>query len=316
MAKEYEGAITNISFPCMVQLEVDLSVTVEDHFLHTLRSETEFDSGNRIQLDIDLFEKYIGDEEQSNVPIIKYSTDSYAPASCGSLRLRTLNYFRGMATESPGVGDALEGCRRSHMLGAGSEMTITSEEDGTSIRVDASGAKVTDSCHKTFVYCCSFYESNQMLTRESARAIFGQDYTRGTIFRSAKELAQHIVLSFAATIGREMVESTEPPEGNSYGRRACAWIVHGPVGYMDDTTPALHNIASLFTKPNEEIYRTQNEYRFWVGFANTPAQSDDASIDLPVPSEFVTDVKLEVWPESHWPGFAQRQSDVLQTGTA
>ena len=25
---------------------------------------------------------------------------------------------------------------------------------------------------------------------------------------------------------------------------------------------------------------------------------------------------LEVWPESHWPGFALRQSEVLQTGTA
>ena len=166
--KPFDGAITEISFPCLVQLEVDLSVTVEDHVLHTLRGIAEFDPGNRIQLDIDLFEKYIGDEEHSNVPIIKYSTDSYAPASCGSLRLRTLNYFRGMATESPGVGDALEGCRRSHKLGAGSEMTITSEEDGTSIRVDASGAKVTDSCHKTFIYCCSLYESNQILTRESA----------------------------------------------------------------------------------------------------------------------------------------------------
>ena len=291
MAKEYDCAITNISFPCLVQLEVDLSVTVEDQFLHTLQVEAEFDSGNRIQLDIDLFEKYIGDEEHSNVPIIKYSTDSYAPASCGSLRLRTLNYFRGMATESLGVGDALEGCRRSHMLGAGSEMTITSEEDGTSIRMDASGAKVTDSCHKTFIYCCSLYESNQILTLESARDIFGQDYTHGSIFRSAKELAQHIVRSFAATISLAITESTEPPEGNSYWR-ACAWIVHGPVGYMDDTTPALHNIASLFTKPNEEIYRNQNEYRFWVGFANTPAQSDDASIDLQVPPEFVTGVKL------------------------
>ena len=25
---------------------------------------------------------------------------------------------------------------------------------------------------------------------------------------------------------------------------------------------------------------------------------------------------LEVWPESHWPGFALRQADVFQTGTA
>ena len=292
MAKEYDGTITNISFPCMVQLEVDLSVTVEDHFLHTLRAEAEFESGNRIQFDIDLFEKYIGDEEHSDVPVIKYSTESYAPASCGSLRLHTLNYYRGLATESPGVGDALEGCRQSHVMGAGSEMTITSEEDGTSIRVDASGANVTDSCHKTFMYCCSLYESDQILTQENARDIFGQDYTHGSIFRSAKELAEHIILSFAATIGREMAESTEPPEGNSYGRRTRAWIVHDPVGYMEDTTPALHNVASIFTKPDEEIYRNQNEYRFWVGFANTPAQSDDASIDLPVPPEFVTDVKL------------------------
>ena len=292
--KQYDGAITEISFPCMVQLEVNLSVTVEDYFVHTLRLEAEFALGSKIQLNIDLFEKYIGDEEHSNVPIIKYSTESYAPVSRGSLRLRTLNYFRGMATESPGVGDTMEGCRQSHMLGDGSEMTITSEEDGMSIRVDASGAKVTDSCHKTFIYCCSLYRNNQILTQESARAIFGQDYTRGSIFRNAKELAQHIVQSFAATIGRAIVESTEPPEGNSYGMRACAWIVHGPVGYMDDTTPALHNIASIFTKPDEDIYRNQNEYRFWVGFTNTPAQSDDASIDLPVSRELVTDVKLEI----------------------
>lgn len=267
---------------------------MEDYFLQTWRCEAEFESGSKIQFDIDLFEKYIGDEEHSNVPIIKYSTNDYAPASCGSLRLRTLNYFRGMATESPGMGDALEGCRLPHMLGAGSEMTITSEEDGTSIRLDASGAKVTDSCHKTFIYCCSLYESNQALTRQSARAIFGQDYTRGSIFRSSKELAQHIVRSFGATVGREIAKNTEPPAGNSHGKRACAWIVHGPVRYVDDTTPALHNIASLFTKSDDTIYRDQNEYRFWMGFANTPAQSDDASIDLPFPPEFVTDAELEL----------------------
>ena len=173
-------------------------------------------------------------------------------------------------------------------------MTITSEEDGTSIRLDASGANVTDSCHKTFIYSCSLYESDQILTQESARDIFGQDYTHGSIFWTAKALAEHIVVSFAATIGREIAESTDHPEGNSYRGRTCAWIVHGPVGYMEDTTPALHNIASIFTKPDEEIYRNQNEYRFWVGFANNPAQSDEASIDLPVPPEFVTHVKLGI----------------------
>ena len=267
-------------------------LTVEDHFLCTLRAEAAYDSGDRIQFDIDLFEKYIGDEAHSNVPVVKYSSESYAPSSCGSLRLHTLNYYRGLATESPGVGDALEGCRRSHVMEAESKMTITSAEDGTSITLDASGANVTDSCHKTFIYCCSLYESDQILTRESARDVFGQDYTHGSIFRSSNELAKHIVQSFAATIGREIAENTDPPEGNSYGRRTCAWIVYGPVGYIEDTPPALHNIAAIFTKPDEEIYRKQNEYRFWVGFANNPAQSDEASIDLPVPPEFVTDVKL------------------------
>ena len=39
-----------------------------------------------------------------------------------------------------------------------------------------------------------------------------------------------------------------------------------------------------------------------------------AFIAIPVPPH-AREV-LEVWPESHWPGFALRQADVLQSYTA
>ena len=290
MTNEYEGRITEISLPCLIQLDVLRHVTIKDHFLDALRIEAE-DSRSKIQFRIDLFEKNMGGEEHLDVPVIKYSTENYAPAFSSSIRLRTLNFFRSLAIESTGLRDALEGCRQPHEWGMGSEMTITSEEDGTSIKLDASGANVIDSCHKTFMYCCSLYDSKQVLTRESARNVFTEDYTYGSIFRSSKELAKHIVRSFAATIGREMVESADLPEGNVFSS-ACAWIVHGPVQYLEDTAPRLPGIESLFTKPNEEVYRNQNEYRFWVGFSDTPAQSDNATIDLPVYPEFVTGMDL------------------------
>ena len=291
MVTEYDGAITGIDLPCPMLMEVARSVVVGDYRLGKVRHEGTYESGSKIQLDVGLFEKYVGDEEHSDVPIIKYSTKSHAPASCGSLRLHTPNYYRTLETESPGVGDTLEGCRISHEWQDGSELTITSLEDGTSIKLNATGANSTDGCHKTFMYCCSLYESNHGLTQESARDIFRQDYTHGSVFRSSKELAQRIVLSFAATIGRNMLEAAEPIEGNS-SSTARAWIVHGPVEYLDDTITKSRTIESLFTKPNNEIYRNQNEYRFWVGFSNTPVQSDEATIDIPVPPEFVTAVEL------------------------
>ena len=292
MVREFDGEVTGIDLPCPILIEVALSVAVEDHHLGVCRNEAEYDSGRTIRLDVDLFEKYLGDEEHSDVPIVKYSTESHAPALCNNLRLRTPNYYRTLETGSPGLGDPLEGCRVSHESPIGSQLIMTPSAEGTSIILDASGANRTDGCFKTFMYCCSLHRNNHVLTRESARDIFGQDYTHGSVFPSSKELAKHIIAAFAATVGRLMLENAEPAEGDSFAR-ACAWIVHGPVKYFADTSPNFRTIESLFMKPNDDIYRNQNEYRFWVGFSDTPVQSDDAAIALPVPRELATAVDLK-----------------------
>ena len=290
MAKEYSGLITSISLPCTVQLEVRHSVITEEHYLGNVKRKWEHESGEEFHLRVDVFEKYVGDGEHLGVPVIKYSTEDYAPASCGSLRLRPVNYYRALATEARGVGDAMEGCRSPHEMGLGSEMTITNEKDGTSIRLDASGANMTDACRKTFMHCCSLYDSNQVLTQKRASDIFEQDYTHGSVLRSSKELAEHIGVSFAATMSDMLMESGKVPNGCS---ATYIWIIHGPVNYLADPPPMLHSIESFFTKPDEEIYRNQNEYRFWLGMLDGQAQSDDATIDLPVPPEFVTGVELD-----------------------
>ena len=163
---------------------------------------------------------------------------------------------------------------------------------GTSIVLDASGANRTDGCFKTFMYCCSLHENNRVLTPEIAKDIFGQDYTYGSVFPSSRELAKHIITAFTEAIGRFRLENAEPDGDDSFPR-ARAWIVHGPVKYVADTSPKFRTIESLFTKPDDEIYRNQGEYRFWVGFSHTQVQSDDASIDLPVPREGVTAVELK-----------------------
>ena len=188
MTNEYDGRIDNIDMPCPANLEIQFSVITEDHHWDRHEYEAAYESGHKMHLAFDIYEKYIGDGEHSDVPIIKYSSKQHAPAYCGSLLLRPVNYYRALPSESRGVGDALEGCREPHEMGIGSEMTITSLEDGTSMRLDASGAKKIDSCHKTLMYCCSLYDGNQVLTRESARDIFREDYTHGSIFPSSKKL--------------------------------------------------------------------------------------------------------------------------------
>ena len=292
MAREYDGTVTSIDLPCPILIEVAHSIAVQDNLLDVLRSKGTYASGSKIQLEVALFEKYLSGEGHSDVPIIKYSTKSHAPALCDKLRLRTPNYYRTLETESPGLGDPLEGCRISHESAEGSELTLTSSTEGTSIMLDAGGANRTDGCFKTFMYCSSIHQDNRVLTRERAGTIFGEDYTHGSVFDSSKKLARHIIKCFAATVSRSMLENSEPADAKSFAS-ACAWIVHGPVQYLQDTSPKLQAIESLFTKPYDDIYRNQNEYRFWVGFSNTPVQSDEATVSLPVPKDSATVVELE-----------------------
>lgn len=291
MAREFAGVVTSVDLPCPILLDVAFSVAVEDHHLDVFWCEAKYDSGSTVRLGVDVFEKYLGDEEHSDVPIVKYSAKGHAPALCNSLRLCTPNYYRTLETVSPGLGDPLEGCRASHEWPIGSQLTVNAPAEGTSIVLDASRANRTDGCFKTFMYCCSLYENNRVLTREIAKDVFEQDYTYGSVFPSSRELAKHIIAAFVEKIGRERLESAEPAEGNSFAR-AYAWIVHGPVKYLAGTTPNFRTIGSLFTKPDDEIYRNQNEYRFWVGFSGTPVQSDDEAITLPVPREAVIAVEL------------------------
>ena len=290
MTSEYDGRIDNIDLPCPTNLEIQLSVITEDHFLGDVKIKWDTDSGGTFQLDVDVLEKYIGDEERSNVPVIKYLPQEHSPAYCGDLRLHSVTHYRNLPAESRGVRDALEGCRASHEMGPGSEMTISNTDNGPPImRFDASGAKRIDSCHKTFLYCCSLYDSSQILTRESASAMYDGTYTHGSVFQSSRELARLIVERFGATIGKLSTENAEVPEGDSFSR-TYAWIVHGPVKYVAGPPQGLHGIEAFFTKP--DAYRSQNEYRFWIGMLGMPAQSDKATIDLPVPAELVTGVEL------------------------
>ncbi len=290
MKAEFDGSIGGIGgLHCSANLEIQFSVITEEHYWGNVEFHWKNESDDEFHLRVDAFAKYLGDEDYSEIPVIKYSTKDNAPAYRDELRLRPVNYFRKLPAESRGVGDALEGCRSPHQMGPGSEMTITNEEDGTSLRMNLAGANITDDCHKTFMYCCSFYDSNHVLSRESARRAFAQDYSHGSIFLSSKQLADRIIESFAATLGQELMESGKVPKGYS---ATYVWIVYGPVKYLADPPQGLHGIDSFFTKPAEKIYRNQNEYRFWLGMLHGQAQSDNATIDLPVPSGFGTGVEL------------------------
>ncbi len=292
MEQDYDGTIDNIDLPDPILLEVQTSVLVESNYLCRVQCSAEYESGNKLCLDIDLFEQYLGDEEYSNVPVIKYSTERFAPAHCGQVRLCTPNYFRTFEVGAAGLRDPFEGCRASHQWEAGSELVITSSEDGGTLRFNAAGANIKCTCHKTFIYSTSLGPVTKRLNKASANTLFGQDYTLGSVFRDSKELAQQILKSFAVTIGRSMLDVAEPNGEDSFAR-TYAWIVHGPVEYLPETDSALRRIKSLFTKPDVDIYRNQNEYRFWVGFNDTSVQSDKAEILLPVPEEIVTAVELE-----------------------
>ena len=291
MEQEYDGRIDNIGLPDMILLEVQTSVLVESNYRGEVQYSAEYDSGNKLRLDIELYEQCLGDEEYSDVPIIKYSTERFAPALCGGLRLKTPNYYRGLETGAPGLSDQFEGCRFSHQWGPGSEMVMT-PEDGSGRRFvfDASGATTIDLCTKTFMYCTSLDSESNLLSLEKAADLYEPDYTHGSAFRNSKELAQHILKSFAAIISRSILDVAEPSGEESFAR-TYAWIVHGPVRYLPDVDMGIRGIESYFTKP--DMYRAQNEYRFWVGFNDNPVQSEKAEILLTVPKEIVAAVELE-----------------------
>ena len=291
MEQEYDGRIDNIGLPDFILLEVRMSVLVESNFLDTHSEKVPYSSGSKGKLDTDLFESYLGDGLESDVPVIKYSSEKFAPALCGELRLKTPNYYRGLEAGVPGLYDQFEGCRFSHQWGPGSEMVVT-PEDGSGRRLvfDASGATTIDLCSKTFMYCTSLDSESNLLSLEKAAALYEPDYTHGSAFRNSKELAQHILKSFAATISRSMIDVAEPSGEESFAR-TYAWIVHGPVRYLPDVDMGIRGIESYFTKP--DVYRAQNEYRFWVGFNDTPVQSEKAEILLPLPKEIVAAVELE-----------------------
>ena len=291
MEQEYDGRIDNIGLPDMILLEVQTYVLVESNYLDTHSEKVPYSSRSKGQLDTDLFESYIGDGLESDVPVIKYSTERFAPALSGELRLKTPNYYRGLESGAPGLSDQFEGCRFSHHWGPGSEMVVTPEDgSGRKFVFDAGGATTIDLCTKTFMYCTSLDSESNLLSLEKAAALYEPDYTHGSAFRNSKELAQHILKSFAATISRLMLDATEPSGEESFAR-TYAWIVHGPVRYLPDVDMGIRGIESYFTKP--DTYRDQNEYRFWVGFNDTPVQSDKAEILLPMPKEIVTAKELE-----------------------
>lgn len=291
MGKEYDGRIDNIELPDMILFEVQHSVMVEPNYLGTLPVDWIHPSGSQLSIETALFEKYIGGEEHSNAHVIKYSKESYAPALCGELRLRTPNYYRGLEVGAPGLSDPFEGCRFSHRFGPGSEMVMTPVDgSGRSFVFDASGATEIDLCTKTFMYCTSLDFERNRLDLEKANALYGPDYTHGSVFKNAKQLAQCILTVFARTISRSMLETADP-DGENRFTGYYAWIVHGPVHYLPDADMRIEGIESYFTKPDS--YRDQNEYRFWVGFSNTPSQKDEAEILLPIPEGIAALVALE-----------------------
>ena len=290
MEQEYDGRVDNIDLPDPILLEVITSVLVESNCVYKYWEEAEDDSGNKFRIDIGLFEQCRGDEEYSDVPVIKYSKERFAPALIHAVRLKTPNYYRGLEA-APGLYDQLEGCRYSHRFGPGSNLVITpADGSGGRLKYDASGANKIDLCTKTFMYCTSSGSESNLLDLKEVNALFDPRYTHGSAFRSSKELARSILTTYGPTICHSILEVAQPVAEESFAR-ANAWMVHGPVRYLPEADMGLGGIASYFTKP--DIYRNQNEYRFWLGFSRTPVQSDEATISLPIPEGMATAVALK-----------------------
>ena len=296
MEREHD-VIISADLPDLILLEVHTSVLVESNHLGTAKGEAEYASGNKLLLDIDLYEQYLGDEGSSNVPVIKYSTEENAPALSRNVRLKTPNYYRGWEISGTGWADPFEGCRFSHRFETGS-LSLTAEyESGIQkFEFDLTGATRMDLCTKTFMYCTSLYSGSGLLSKRDANAVFEQDYTHGSVFPNSKELAQHILKNFMAGISRAMLNVAEPNEvaettGEELVENFYAWVVHGPVRYSPDVDMGMPTIESYFTKP--DTYRNQNEYRFWFGFMNTPSQKDEATLLMPIPEGMATAIELE-----------------------
>ena len=125
---------------------------------------------------------------------------------------------------------------------------------------------------------------------EKAKAIYRSDYTHGSVFKNAKQLAQGILEAFAKAVGRPMLEVVEPDGEESFAR-TYAWIVHGPVRYLSEVNMGIQGIESYFTKP--DTYREQNEYRFWVGLKDNPSQKDEAELLISIPDGMAIPIALE-----------------------
>ena len=291
MEQEYDGRIDNISLPDIILLEVQTSVLSKSNYLGRAEARAEYDSGNKLHIDIDLFEQYLGDEEYSDVPVVKYSTERFAPALCNQLRLCTPNYYRWLDTGALGLYDPLEGCRFSHQWGPGSEMVMTPEDgSGRSFVFDASGATKIDLCTKTFMYCTSLDSESNLLDLGKAKVLYRSDYTHGSVFKNARQLAQGILEAFAKAVGLSMLQVAEPNYEESFAR-TYAWIVHGPVRYLPDVDMGIQGIKSYFTKP--DMYRNQNEYRFWVGLKDNPSQKDEVELLISIPNGMASAIALQ-----------------------
>lgn len=291
METGYDGRIDNIALPDMILLEVLTSVLVESNFVGRIQASAKYESGTELGIDVDLYEVYFGADGKSDVPVTKYSKQCHAPALSGQLLLRTPNYFRGLESEAPGLYDEFEGCRFSHQWGPGSEMVIT-PQDGSGRRFvfDASGATAIDLCTKTFMYCTSLDSESNLLDLDKANALYGPDYTHGSMFKNAKQLAQGILTAFAEVVSRSMLDEAEP-DGENGVARYYAWMVHGPVRYVPDVDIGVKGIECYFTKPDK--YRNQNEYRFWVGFRDNPPQKDEAELLVFIPDGMATLAELK-----------------------
>ena len=85
-------------------------------------------------------------------------------------------------------------------------------------------------------------------------------------------------------------------------RATCGW--RRKVFHCPQLTPIFRNSRSLC------IIHSQDSSLMPPKMRKVQIGTWPGLFALPCPST------LEVWPESHWPGFALRQADVLQSHTA
>ena len=75
------------------------------------------------------------------------------------------------------------------------------------------------------------------------------------------------------------------------------------------------NTGSASTEYTDTTVTAETTYFYAVLSLSTDGDGPQSST-VNVTTSAEPQVDLEVWPESHWPGFALRQADVLQSYTA